>query len=131
VAVVFESCGRLIWRRVATPRQYPAGFRDEVVRRMLTGESVSDLVLESGMPMQTLHRWSHQALIDAGLAEGINSPQSVALRMENEPSARYETPIKLLGHFNPVIAEANGMADFCHSHKPIYLSRIFLLSKTV
>ena len=54
------------------PRQYPTGFRDEVVGRMLAGESVSDLVLEFGIPMQTLHRWKHQALIDAGLAEGID-----------------------------------------------------------
>jgi len=37
------------------PRQYPTGFRDEMVGRMLAGESVSDLVLEFGMPMQTLH----------------------------------------------------------------------------
>jgi transposase-like protein len=44
------------------PRQYPTGFRDEMVRRMLAGESVSGLVLESGVPMQTLHRWKHQAL---------------------------------------------------------------------
>ncbi len=27
------------------PRQYPTGFRDEMVGRMLAGESVSDLVL--------------------------------------------------------------------------------------
>jgi len=62
------------------PRQYPTGFRDEMVGRMLGGESVSGLVLESGMPMQTLHRWKHQALIDACLAEGIDSTESAALR---------------------------------------------------
>jgi ribosomal protein S2 len=30
--------------------------------------------------MQTLHRWKHQALIDAGLVEGIDSAESTALR---------------------------------------------------
>ncbi len=60
------------------PRQYPAGFRDEMVRRMLDGESVLELVSESGIPMQTLHRWKHQALIDAGLAEGVDSVESAA-----------------------------------------------------
>jgi len=62
------------------PRQYPTGFRDEMVGRMLGGESVSQLVSESGVPMQTLHRWKHQALIDEGLAEGIDSTESAALR---------------------------------------------------
>jgi hypothetical protein len=47
---------------------------------MLAGESVSELVLESGMPMQTLHGWKHQALIDASLAEGMDSIESAVLR---------------------------------------------------
>ncbi len=62
------------------PRQYPTAFRDEMIRRMLDGESVLELVSESGMPMQTLHRWKHQTLIDAGLAEGVDSVESAALR---------------------------------------------------
>ena len=36
------------------PRQYRTGFRDEMVRRMLAGELVSQLVSESKVPMQTL-----------------------------------------------------------------------------
>jgi len=51
-----------------------------MVRRMLAGKSMFDLVFESRVPMQTLHRWKHQALIDAGLAEGIDSTESGALR---------------------------------------------------
>jgi len=62
------------------PRQYPTGFRDEMVGRMLAGESVSDLVLEFGMPMQALHRWKHEALIDTGLAERIDPTENSALR---------------------------------------------------
>ena len=62
------------------PRRYPTGFRDEMVCGMLVGESVSDLVLISGQPTQTLHWWKHQELFDAGLAEGIDSAESAALR---------------------------------------------------
>jgi len=62
------------------PRKYPTGFRDEMVRRMLAGESVSQFVLESGMPMKTLHAWRHQALIDTGLADGMDSTERAALR---------------------------------------------------
>ncbi len=41
------------------PRQYPIGFRDEMVRRMLTGEPVLTVWSDSGVPEQTLHRWKH------------------------------------------------------------------------
>ncbi len=60
------------------PRQYPTAFRDEMVHSMLDGESALELVSESGVLMQTLHRWKHQALIDAGLVEGMNSAESAA-----------------------------------------------------
>ena len=55
------------------PRQYPTGFRDEMVRRMLTGEPVLTICSDTGVPEQTLHRWKHQALIDAGLVDGITT----------------------------------------------------------
>jgi len=62
------------------PCQYPIGFRDEMVRRMLTGEFVLTICSGSGVPEQTLHRWKHQALIDSGLAAGVDSTLSAALR---------------------------------------------------
>ena len=37
---------------------------------MLGGEPVLALVKESRVPEQTLHRWKHEALIDAGLELG-------------------------------------------------------------
>ena len=78
------------------PRQYPTGFWDEMVRRMLAGESVSGLVLESGVPMQTLHRWKHQVLIDAGLAEGMDSTQSAALRATHKRIKSLEQELQLV-----------------------------------
>ncbi len=67
-----------------------------MVRRMLAGESVSRLVLESGMPMQTLHRWKHQALIDVGLAEGINSTDSAAERAAHKRIKALEQELQLV-----------------------------------
>ncbi len=78
------------------PRQYPTGFRDEMVRRMLAGESVSQLVLESGMPMQALHRWKHQALIDTGLAEGMDSTERAALRAAHKRIKALEQELQLV-----------------------------------
>jgi transposase-like protein len=78
------------------PRQYPTGFRDEMVRRMLAGESVSDLVFESRVPMQTLHRWKHQALIDAGLVKGTDSTKSAALRAAHKRIKSLEKELQLV-----------------------------------
>jgi len=52
------------------PRHYPPHFRREMIDRMLGGEPVLVLVLETRVPEQT-HRWKHQALIDAGVVEGV------------------------------------------------------------
>jgi transposase-like protein len=49
------------------PRHYPPHFRQVMIDRMLGGEAVLTLVAETRVPEQTLHRWKHQALIDAGL----------------------------------------------------------------
>ena len=77
-------------------RQYPTGFRDEMVGRMLAGKSVSQLVSESGVPMQTLHRWKHQALIDTGLTEGIDSTESSALRAARKRIKSLEQELQLV-----------------------------------
>ena len=46
---------------------------------MLTGESALSLMAEPGVPKQTLRRWKAQGWVDAGLAEGVASPESEAL----------------------------------------------------
>ena len=76
--------------------QYRTGFRDEMVSRMLAGELVSQLVSESKVPMQTLHRWKHQALVDAGLAEGVHSTESVALRAAHKRIKVLEQKLQLV-----------------------------------
>ena len=62
------------------PRQYPTAFRQEPIDRMLVGESVLSLVSEYSVPEQMLHRWKSQGRVDAGLAEGVTSTESQALR---------------------------------------------------
>jgi len=66
------------------PRQYPPHFRQEMIDRMFGGESVLSLVRETSVPEQTLHRWKHQALVDAGLANGIDSNENAELRAANK-----------------------------------------------
>jgi len=73
------------------PRQYPTGFRDEMVRRMLTGEPVLTICSDTGVPEQTLHRWKHQALID-----GIDSTQSAALRAAHKRIKFLEKELQLV-----------------------------------
>jgi len=57
---------------------------------MLGGEAVLALVLETRVPEQTLHRWKHQALIDAGLVEGVDSTQNAELRAKRRVTALEE-----------------------------------------
>ena len=66
------------------PRQYPPHFRRHMVNRMLAGESVLSLVRETSVPEQTLHRWKHQALVDQGMVDGVNSTESAQLRSANK-----------------------------------------------
>jgi len=63
---------------------------------MLAGESVSDLVFESRVPIQTLHRWKHQALVDAGLAEGVHSTESAAKRAAYKRIKSLERELQLV-----------------------------------
>ncbi len=78
------------------PRQYPTGFRDEMVGRMLAGESVLVLCSLSGVPEQTLHRWKRQALIDAGCIDGMDSVESAALRAAHKRIRALERELQLV-----------------------------------
>lgn len=47
---------------------------------MLAGATVLSLVAENRVPEETLRRRKSQARVDAGLAEGVTSSESQALR---------------------------------------------------
>jgi putative transposase len=51
---------------------------------------------DTGVPEQTLHRWKHQALIDAGLVDGIDSTQSAALRAAHKRIKFLEKELQLV-----------------------------------
>ena len=78
------------------PRQYPPDFRGDMVNRTLAGESVLSLVQETSVPEQTLHRWSHQALIDVGLIDGVDSVESDRLRAADKSIKALEKELQLV-----------------------------------
>ena len=78
------------------PHQYPPHFRREMIDRMLGGEAVVALVLETSVPEQTLYRWKHQALIDAGLVESVDSTQNAELRAAKKRIKALEEELQLV-----------------------------------
>lgn len=78
------------------PRQYQPHFRRDVVNRMLAGESVLSLVHETSVPEQTLHRWKHQALVDQGKVDGVNSTESTELREAKKRVTALEKELQLV-----------------------------------
>ncbi len=55
------------------PFTYPTPFREAACQRMLAGERVDELGEGLGVSLATLHRWKHQALIDADRKPGVKS----------------------------------------------------------
>ena len=78
------------------PYQYPLAFRQEFIDRMLRGESVQSLAVESGVPLQTLHRWKAQALVDAGVRKGSTSRELSDLREARKRIKELEDELRLV-----------------------------------
>ena len=72
--------GGLLRKEHLIPRQYQPHLRRDMVNRMLAGESFLSMVHETFMPEQTLHRAKHEAPVDQGLVDGVNSTESAQLR---------------------------------------------------
>lgn len=53
------------------PRQYSASVRWQIVSRLRSGAPVAAVAVDTGICQATLFRWKHQALVDAGVIEGI------------------------------------------------------------
>lgn len=58
------------------PRIYPATVRRQIVSRLRSGEPVAAVSVDTGICQATLFRWKRQALIDAGVIEGIPSAEA-------------------------------------------------------
>ncbi len=63
---------------------------------MLGGEAVLALVGETGLLEQPLHRWKHQALIDAGLIDGVDSSEHAQLRAARKLINALEKELQLV-----------------------------------
>ncbi|ORB84651.1 hypothetical protein B1987_13560 [Mycobacterium kansasii] len=53
------------------PRQYSSSVRRQIVARLRSGEPVAAVAVETGVCQATPFRWKRQALIDAGVIEGM------------------------------------------------------------
>ena len=78
------------------PYQYPPAFRQDFIDRMLSGESVQSLAVESGVPLQTLHRWKGQALVDAAVRKGSTSRELSDLREALKRIKELEDELRLV-----------------------------------
>ncbi len=58
------------------PFQYPRSIWRGISIRLRQGESVAAISSETGICQGTLYRWKHQALVDAGMKDGIPSPDA-------------------------------------------------------
>ena len=58
------------------PRMYSSSVRRQIVARLRSGEPVAAVAAETGICQATLFRWKRQALIDAGVIEGIPSVEA-------------------------------------------------------
>ena len=90
------------------PRQYPPHFRRDMVNRMLAGESVLSLIQETSVPEQTLHRWKHQALVDQGMVDGVNSTESAQLQAAKNRITALEKELQLVKDASELV-DAHGV----------------------
>ncbi|BBX63612.1 hypothetical protein MSAS_27860 [Mycobacterium saskatchewanense] len=77
------------------PRKYPATVRRQIIHRPRSGEVVAAIATETGIAEATLFRWKRQALIDAGIIEGIPSVEADELAAAHRRIARLEAELTL------------------------------------
>jgi transposase-like protein len=78
------------------PKSYPAHVRERMCDRLIAGESLAALHVESGVSAATLYLWKKQALIDAGARPGVDSVESSHLRAARRRIADLEDELRLV-----------------------------------
>jgi transposase-like protein len=58
------------------PRMYPATVRRQILSSLRPSEPVAVVAAATGICQATLFRWKRQALVDAGVIEGVRGPTS-------------------------------------------------------
>lgn len=77
------------------PKSYPSSVRRQLCVRLRTGEPVAEIAAETGIPQGTLFRWKAQALVDAGVRDGIPSIEADELATARKRIAQLEAELAL------------------------------------
>ncbi|MFF0636898.1 transposase [Nocardia sp. NPDC004151] len=77
------------------PKSYSSSVRRQVSARLRSGEPVADIASETGISPATLFRWKAQALIDAGVREGVPSTAADELASAHKRIAQLESELAL------------------------------------
>ena len=84
----------MILRRSHAP--YVSGVgRRQIVARLRSGEPVAAVAVDTGVCQATLFRWKRQALIDAGVVEGVPSVEADELAAARKRIAALEAELAL------------------------------------
>lgn len=76
------------------PKRYSRESRRAVCERLVAGENVISLSEELQISQATLFRWKRQALIDAGLAEGLKSFEADDLAQAHKTIVELEAELE-------------------------------------
>ncbi|WP_245671726.1 transposase [Nocardia amamiensis] len=77
------------------PKSYPQSVRRQVCVRLRAGERVAEIAAETGISAATLFKWKAQALVDAGVREGVPSVEADELASAHRRIAQLEAELKL------------------------------------
>ena len=92
------------------PRQYSSSVRRQIVARLRSGEPVAAVAVDTGICQATLFRWKRQALIDAGVIEGIPSVEADELAAAHKRIAQLEAELVLTRDACELFDDAGGGA---------------------
>jgi transposase-like protein len=69
--------------------------RRQIIARLRSGEPVAAVSVDTGICQATLFRWKHQALVDAGVIDGIPSVEADELAAARKRIAALEAELAL------------------------------------
>jgi transposase-like protein len=75
--------------------RYPPSVRRQVCLRLRGGEPVVEIAADTGISPATLFRWKAQALIDAGVNDGVPSVEADELAVAHRRIAYLEAELAL------------------------------------
>jgi transposase len=77
------------------PVKYPSSVRRQVCLRLRGGEPVAELAADTGISPATLFRWKAQALVDAGVNDGVPSVEADELAAAHRRITQLEAELAL------------------------------------